>query len=267
VDEDARKQIFEEGRVVGFAEGREIGQREGLPFVGVNPLPPHHRGAKFEFARSWVDSFVSYERDLTECLRSVQRRRFLGKDQLRREEEFTLSAAQKEIEVELDAARRAVDVEVERGLGRPRITDALRGPPRRPRGVREYPTIEAFVAEDRRRALFDWPDRRDAGGSDWGTGWGLERPIRRWETTRWRVSWLGNDDPTNEVYAVEFVPLPNPGPGTRRVWMMGTLANWKEVEAAISPLYSVRHERNSLVAVANAVAAASSPQPPHEEDF
>lgn len=267
MDEESKRRVFEEGRKAGFEEGREVGRREGLPFVGVDPLPPFHRGAHFEFDRSWVDSFVSYERDLTECLRWVQGARWSRGSDPEAGEDFTLVSAQQQIESELSAARRAVDAEVDKGLGKPRITDALRGPPRRPPGVREYRDIRAFVEEDRRRAVFDWPDRLDAGGSDWGVGWNLERAIRRWETTSWRISWLGHDDPTNELYALEFAPPGSPRPGTRRVWLLGSPANWDEVDTVVSPLLSIRHERNSLIAVAKAVSAACLPQPPPEEDF
>jgi hypothetical protein len=240
MDADARNRIFEEGRKAGYAEGREVGQREGLPFAGVDPSPPYHPGAKFEFETSWVESFLSYERILTVCLHRVEAARFLEKGRRGEADELALAGAQEEVESELQSARWAVDAEVERGLGPPRVTEALRGPPRRPRGVREYLDIDSFVEEDRRRAIAGWPETRDAGGSDAGIGWGLERPVRRWEGTRWRISWLGLDtggyEPTNEVYALESSPPGSSRPGPQRVWLLGSMADWDEVMAILSHL-------------------------------
>jgi hypothetical protein len=274
MDDGTRDRIFEEGRLVGFEEGREVGRREGLPFAGIDPFPPFYPGVQFRFAESWVESFVAYERDLTACLRIVQRSLFFRRGKSDRAEEMALAEAQKKIEEELVEARRAVDAEVARGLGPTGIADALRGPPRRPRGVREYPSVDAFVAEDQRRALPNWPARRDAGGSDAGLNWGLEQQLRRWERTGWRISWLGNDraafagrGPTNEVYAIENALPRGTAGATRRVWLLGSMPTWDDVMAVVFPLYPVRLERNSLVAAANAVSAASSVQLPPEVDY
>lgn len=264
--EEGRKVGFEEGRAIGLAEGREIGRREGIGFTSVEPLSLVHRGASFEFNKSWVESFVDYERDLTECLHAIQQRRWLAGEEARETESDLLVGAQEEVERELERAQGAVDAEAERGLGRERILEALRGPPGRPLGVREYRTLESFVDGDRRRGVFDWPRRRDAAGSDWGLHWRLERPIRRWETTSWRVSWLGHDDPTNEVYAIEFGGSLDGEPDARRVWLLGSVANWSEVDALITPLLEVARERNSLIAVANAVSGADRPAYPHSEE-
>jgi hypothetical protein len=271
MDADARNRIFEEGRAAGFAEGREVGQREGLPFAGVDPFPPYHPGAKFEFETSWVESFLSYERLLTACLPRVEAARFLEKGRRGEADELTLVGAQEKIESELQSVRWAVDAEVERGLGPPRVTEALRGPPRRPKGVREYLDLDSFVEEDRRRAIHGWPGQRDAGGFDGGVHWRLERPIRRWETTTWRISWLGHDtggyEPTNEVYALESGPPDSVRSDPQRVWLLGSMTNWDEVMAVLLPLYAVMDERNSLIAAAKAISAASPLQLPREVDY
>jgi hypothetical protein len=263
--EEGRKVGLREGRELGLAEGREIGRREGIGFTSIQPLSLVHRGASFEFNRSWVESFIDYERDLTECLHAILQRRWMVGEDAREAESDLLVGAQEEIKRELARVRRAVDAEVDRGLGRERILEALRGPPGRPPGVREYRTIESFVDGDRRRGVFDWPRRRDAAGSDWGH-WSLERPIRRWETTSWRVSWLGHDDATNELYALEFAVRSSGERGPRRVWLLGSVANWSEVDALITPLSGVARERNSLIAVANAVSAADHRAHPHSEE-
>jgi hypothetical protein len=111
---------------------------------------------------------------------------------------------QRRIEAELSAVRDAVDGELEEGRGRSCVVDAMRRAPNRPFGVREFRDVEAFVAEDPRRALQDSSTQRNLGGAEYGYRWRLEDPIRRWSTTRWRISWLCVDDPTYELYAVEF---------------------------------------------------------------
>jgi len=177
--------------------------------------------------------------------------------------EARLRQLEQTIEDEIHAAVRAVDAELEEGRGRRCVIDAMRAQPQRPPGVRELRDLGAFIDGDRRRGVIDWPERHDAGGADFGFYWRLEDPLRRWETTEWRVSWLCiGEDPTHELYALEFLPeAGRRDQRTGRVWLLGKLSDWNAVEAAIGDLerYAQR-ERNSLIAVATAVRNASRDQ-------
>jgi hypothetical protein len=168
-----------------------------------------------------------------------------------------LEQLQEEIEQELHAARRAVDAELSYGRGRACIVQAMRSNPERPRGVREFSSVHEFVEADRRRALPDWPARIDAGGADYGYQWRLENPLRRWETTRWRISWLCEDDPAHEIYAIERLPHPDEvGLVTGRVWLLGVLGNRRLVDEALSELsLHAENERNSLIVAAESILA------------
>lgn len=194
--------------------------------------------------RPWLESLENARADL-----AAHDRRGTGLEQL-----------QRRIEAELSAVRKAVDAELEEGRGRPCVVHAMRQDPNRPVGVREFTDVEAFVSEDPRRALPDWPRRRDAGGADYGYGWRMEDPVRRWNTTRWRVSWLCEHEPapTYELYAAERSARPEDGPSTGRVWLLGVLHDAPAVDETLGELE--RHaqpERNSLVAVAEAVRRAT----------
>lgn len=174
--------------------------------------------------------------------------------------EARLQQLERAIRDEIHAAVRAVDTELEEGRGRQCVIDAMRAQPQRPAGVRELRDLETFIDGDRRRRILDWPERRDAGGADFGFCWRLEDPFRRWETTEWRVSWLCmDDDPTRELYALEFVPdAGGNGRRTGRVWVLGKLSDWDTVKAVVGDLeLYAQKERNSLVAVATAVRDAS----------
>ena len=169
---------------------------------------------------------------------------------------------QKRIERELAEVRPAVEAELADGRGRACVVEALRASPQRPDWVREYGSLEEFVEEDRRRAVFDWPVRRDASGADFGGRWGLEDPFKRWRTSAWRVSWLGPDDePTHEVYAIERRPQFRRQPDDSRfgrVWVLGVLPDWESVRGALDELQMhAQDERNSLIAAARSVQAVS----------
>ena len=240
-----------------FERGRQVGQREGLAFKGTQPVRPWCHGVRFRFKTSWFDSFVAYERELLEDLRRVQCGRWLDHRDGREDDLGTLH---KEIEDELAAARDAVDAELREERGNPRIVEAMRASPQLPDHVVEFADLESFVAADRRRGVFDWPHRRDAGGADFGHRWRLEDCFRRWQTTRWRVSWLcERKDPTGEVYAIEFLDGPSPRDGYQfgRVWLLGELHGWDNAMRALGDLQlDVQNERNSLIVVAGAVRAA-----------
>ncbi len=101
--------------------------------------------------------------------------------------------------------------------------------------------------------------------------WSLENPFRRWECSRWRISWLcgarsgawwepealhsGEGEATTEVYAAE---LDGTGAESGRVWLLGRIRTLAALDRALEELK--RHaidERNSLAAAADAVARVS----------
>jgi hypothetical protein len=267
-----------------FERGRLVGQREGLAFNGVPRVGLWTRGVEFEFEISWLESFVSYERAVLEDLRRVQFARWresraaasspLGPLRRGGGDEDRLQDLQASIEAELSAARAAVDAELvhqehqcSRSVEARRCAyavEAMRASPQRPDWVREFQSLEEFVAEDRRRGVFDWPGRRDAGGADFGGRWRLENSFRRWETSSWRVSWLGpfdrSDESTYEVYAIERLSDPMPGAEHcfKRVWVLGKLPDWKRAEAALlEPQLCAQDDRNSLIVAARSVEAVA----------
>lgn len=161
---------------------------------------------------------------------------------------------QRVIEGELSTVQRAVDAELDTGRGHRCTVEAMRAAPVRPVGVREYPSIRAFLDEDSRRGLIGGPGPLDAGGED--HGWDcLENPLRRWETTRWRLSWLcmgaAGEEPTHEIYAVQ---LGEDAPERGRVWLMGIVLDRRRIVDVLSELEQhAQRERNSLVVVASKI--------------
>jgi len=97
---------------------------------------------------------------------------------------------------------------------------------------------------------------------DYGYNWRLENPLRRWVTTRWRVSWLclseaQHQDATDEVYAVEHIDQPG-DVETGRVWLMGTIPDRHIINEILPELEThAQHERNSLVVVAARISEAA----------
>jgi hypothetical protein len=172
------------------------------------------------------------------------------------EKSAQLEGIQRYLEAELRTARRAVDAELETGRGHLCTVEAMRTPPTRPVGVREYKSVRAFVDEDPRRGLNGGPGLPDAGGEDYGWNWRLENPIRRWETTRWRLSRLSvsttGEEPTYEMYAVQLGEMDST---TReRVWLMGVVPDRRKVAEILSEFeIHAQRERNSLVAVASKI--------------
>ncbi len=223
-----------------------------MPFRGVPSAGPLQGRVSFRFTRSWIDSFIAYERKLTERLRQVQRERWFALQSGR--DDLSWSSLQDQVEEELRAAKEAVDTELETGRGRACIVDAIRASPRPARGVIEYSGVEEFVAEDPRRALADWPVRKDAGGADYGYRWRVENPLRRWETTKWRVSWLDHEDSTGEIYAKECREI-SEGAWSERVWLLGRLPDRSSEGYSILTELELhgQSERNSLAALTNAM--------------
>jgi|GEM_PF-6237559 hypothetical protein len=258
-------------------EAFERGRNEGLPFKGLPSFAGWSQPVGYQFSRSHFDSYLAYERDVRRALRSVQCGRAHELERCRalqdarrarlvrhQRQVLRLSVAVKRIEAELLAVRKAVDAELETGRGHACTVAAMRVAPNRPVGVREFPSVSAFVEEDRRRAPA-WPERMAAGGSDHGHHWRLENPIRRWLTTRWRLSWLCMGDPTYEVYAVEFTDEDSQAGPLGRVWLLGVVNDEKVFRQAISELeLHAQRERNSLVVIAERVrdTAAGQSAPP-----
>lgn len=170
--------------------------------------------------------------------------------------------AQRLIRDQLHEVRRVVDRELEFGRGYACTVDAIRSAPTRPRGVREFASVKAFVQGDRRRAHWRADRRMGAGGEDYGFKWRLENPLRRWLTTRWRVSWLSiaareGETPTYEVYAIEF-PGGDISEDSGRVWLMGKIERRDTICAILPELERLaQRERNSLVAVARRIQNAA----------
>ncbi len=85
--------------------------------------------------------------------------------------------------------------------------------------------------------------------------------MRRWLTTRWRVSWLSIADrdgvtPTYEVYAIEFVGA-DLSEETGRVWLMGKIESRDTIREILPELERrAQGERNSLVVVAQRIQNA-----------
>lgn len=262
-----------------FERGRQIGRQEGLAFEGVPKQGSLVPGAEFRFRRSWFESYVQYERDVVINLRCIQHLRWLQHQDKRRGSALSgsgrpdLSQLEKAVREELGRVRGAVDIEREEGRGRACVVAAIRALPQLPASVREYGSREEFVAEDERRAVFDWPTRRDLGGADFGSRWSVEDPFRRWITSSWRISWLCEDgkfmgggdlihdddgEATTEVYAVELPGRSSPKATESRVWLLGKLRTYAAVDRALFDLQvNAMHERNSLIAAAQAVAEVS----------
>ncbi len=247
-----------------FERGRRFGRQEGAPFEGgIAPFGPWLPGARWKFKISWFESYVEYEREVMANLRQLQRTRWLDRKHGQvTVPEAELDRLEEAIKRELREVRQAVDSELAEGRGRHGVVEAMRASPERPGSAVEYGDLASFVRQDRRRAVGDWPRREDAGGADFGHRWQLENPFRRWQTTSWRISWLcqsGNgDEGTNEIYALEFVKSRRGTRSTGRVWLLGKLSTLAAVEGALGDLqlYAM-DERNSLIAAAAAVAAAS----------
>jgi len=209
---------------------------------------------------------VQYERDVVANLRHLQ---MLGWG--REQEAPGLQQLEGVVREELARAREAVDLELEEGRGRPAVVAALRASPQRPESVREYWETE-FAELDSRRGSIMETGRVQLGGADYGSRWGLEHPLKRWLCTRWRISWLCEEEKfmfergdrehsdqgraTCEVYAVELVDarMRSQPP---RVWMLGKLSRRESVERALKELtLEAMDERNSLIVAAGNVARA-----------
>jgi hypothetical protein len=257
---------YQQGYRDGYLRAMEEWRRGSSPFAGVPPIDLVTRGAKYAFRETFFDSFVDYEREINGVLRDIEcacwRARRRGGKGARRQIELLHQFRREVVTDELWRVRSAVDAALERGEGRRCVVEAVRAAPNRPNGVLEFASVEAFVAGDARRATGGWPQWHDAGGADYGVHWRLEDPLRRWETTRWRVSWLGVDaDPTDEVYAIESQQRSlreEDSSRYGRVWLLGRLRPERSVDDVVREhmLYAMR-ERNSLVAVAKAVCCAA----------
>jgi hypothetical protein len=245
------------------------GRRQVLPFDDIPHIVGVTAGTSFEFERSWFDSYLAFERSAREDQRRVQRAGWLVNRDLRRASSsevmvdcqrrlWLLVRLERFISDQVWAAKRAVDAELEEGRGRRCTVEAMRAEPRPPASVERHSDAIAWIEADRRRGVPDWPGRLDAGGEDYGYHWTLENPTRRWQTSRWRVSWLSMGDPTYEVYAIELPDRRSEAAETsRRLWVLGKLRERELVRDALVDLQRyAMNERNSLIAAAIAVRDA-----------
>jgi hypothetical protein len=297
----ASEEDLDEAYRRGLQQGRNEA-RLGPLLAELPAFEPWTDGVRFEPLRSWFDSLIAFERGVTENLRDIELARWTlqqkraelageidatsgnrtggGREWLavatRRllssgpqvelrdsQQRIALAArAQRLIAIQLHAVRDAVDAELEYGRGYACTVEAMRSAPVRPRGVHEFYSVGAFIADDRRRALWRAGRRMGAGGEDYGYNWRLEHPLRRWLTTRWRVSWLSIPDsegepPTNEVYAIEF-PGGKLSEESGRIWLMGKIESRDTIRSILPELQQrAQHERNSLVVVAQRVRDAA----------
>lgn len=251
-----------------FEEGRRVGRLEQL-FTEL-PRTPILLGARFSFRRTLFDSYVNYERDIVLNLRKIQRLRWLDGRERRRSPgiqtwpgEEALAAAEALIEAELHKVREALDAELAAGHGRRCVVEALRAVPEMPADTIEFASNVEFVAGDPRRGRGE-SESIVLAGADFGYGWSLENPFRRWETSLWRISWIcepmefmyKDDDQvhsdegeaTLELYAEQQSSDPDTA---GRVWLLGKLSTRAAVDRALDELFHhSMDERNSLAAAA-----------------
>jgi hypothetical protein len=296
----ASEEELEEAYQCGLQQGRKEGTLGSL-LPRLPAFEPWTRGVCFQPQRSWFDSLVAFERGVTENLRHIElacwtlqqnRAELTGETDVTGDnhggarERLALAArrlrisqpqaelrgceqqialaerAQRLIAIQLYAARDAVDAELEYGRGYVCTVEAMRSAPTRPRGIHEFASVEAFVDGDRRRAHWRADRWMGAGGEDYGFHWRLEHPLRRWLTTRWRVSWLSivdreDETPTYEVYAIEF-PGGELSEESGRVWLMGKIERRDTIRSILPELQQrAQRERNSLIVVAQRIRDAA----------
>ncbi len=266
-----------------FEAGRRVGQREGLGLVELPAVDKWLPGARLEFRRSWFDSFADYERHVMLNLRILERMRWHlrhNREKARAalsphlKDDLALASLESEIRERLWRARDAVDAEIEEGRGKPAVVAALRALPQRPASAIEYESLAAFVSQDPRRGASEAAEPKVRAGRAVGYNWRLEHPFRRWETSRWRISWLcdvrrlfvaderwkprEDVDVTNELIARETLEDDTGAKRDGRVWLLGALQSHAAVDEALNELHwHAINERNSLVAAAEAVARVS----------
>jgi hypothetical protein len=297
----ASEEELEEAYQRGLQQGRNEA-RFGPLLAELPAFEPWTDGVRFEPKRSWFDSLIAFERGLTENLRDIELARWtlqqertelageivatggdrgsgvrewlalaahrLHSSRLQArlrdcQQQITLAEhAQRLIATQLQMTRDAVDAELEYGRGYVCTVEAMRSAPTRPRGVHEFASVEAFVHGDHRRAHLRGDPRMGAGGEDYGFHWRLEHSLRRWLTTRWRVSWLSITDhagetPTYEVYAIEF-PGGKLSEESGRVWLIGKIENRDTIRSILPELEQhAQRERNSLIVVAQRIRDAA----------
>jgi len=265
--------------------GRRIGQFEQVAFRVMPSVGTWLPEVRFTFFLTWFRSLADHERRLVGNLREIQRIRWLLEHDPEtvprlppRHSVSTLLQLEREYEDEAWKARLSIDEFLDEGCGRACVVAALRALPQRPATVTEYDSTTTFVREDKRRGAV-YPThvalRPDA---NFGIDWRLENPFRRWETTGWSIGrlcgpfkesreategepWFEEDEraanATHEVYAVESQDASEPFAEDGRVWVLGTIHRRASLDRALQEmqLHAI-HDRNSLVAAADAIAAA-----------
>ncbi len=264
--------ITDQKEIEAFERGRIVGQREGFALQGVPPTGDWLPGVEFTFHVSWFESFISYERFLTEFLREIQHARWtesregveglvalLGKKIPKADDHGAMLAEHEQrTRYERDETRLAVDAELGEGRGRACIAEAIRASPQVPASVVEFPDVATFIEGDPRRSSPGSQDAKEGAGIGLGgANWRLEDVFKRWETTWWEIAWHTDDRPgwpageeaTHEVFATESL-------GSGRIWLFGKLHTREAVDRALDDLRTyAMDERNSVAAAATAVAA------------
>lgn len=150
----------------------------------------------------------------------------------------------------LDEVRQIVDGVA---AGDPALLTGIRRLSTLPAAATVFPTVAAFVADEPGRAAGD-PRQQDLIGRGIGERWTLEEAGRPWVTTRWQARWSCDGDlPRSEVFAVEQAARPR---AARRVILLGLAAFTPALAHEIERLTGRQSDRNSLAALAAAVAAA-----------
>ncbi len=193
-----------------FDAGRRTGRSEVAPFAAVPLL------VTFPDTVPVHEAVIEYERRLLEALPQAHLR--------------PARAAELESRLldELTAVREWLDAFVESARAYAAEAPYLRRDPRPvppPQEVRVYASVDEFVAEDPRRGLPDWPERRDARGSDHGGSWTWHDVDRPWAVTVWRVSLIRE---LSEVYAIQVADRGTggwelaPDQRPRPVWLLAS---------------------------------------------
>jgi len=265
--------------------GRRIGQFEQVAFRVMPSVGTWLPEVRFSFFLTWFRSLADHQRRLVGNLREIQRIRWLLDHDpeavptlLSRRSAPTLLRLEQEYEDEVWKVRLAIDEFLDEGCGRACVVAALKALPQRPATATEYDDTAAFVREDERRGTIYPTHVALQPDVSYGIDWRLENPFRRWETTRWSIGWLcgpykvvreaDEGEPwfdekeeanaTHEVYAVESLDASKPFAEDGRVWVLGTVHKRAGLDLALSEmrLHAI-HDRNSLIAAADAVAAAA----------
>jgi hypothetical protein len=282
----AEVEELKEAEERGFRRGLRIGRAEKETFRTLPAVGEWLPGIRLFFFRSWFFSAVVHRRRLIANLREVQRVRWLldhEPDSVPEEASAFLAdlpQLERDYEHETWDALFMAEELLDEGAGRASVVATMQATPQRPGSAVEYDDLRRFLEESPGRGAIYPTHVVIRPGAVYGTRWQLENPFRRWETTNWTIGWLCGpykemrerlaDDPllageadeldakeSHEIYAIESLDSMDPWAEDGRVWLLGTVRKRALVEEALREIS--RHameDRNSLVAAAEAVAAA-----------